>query len=564
MDFTMKNRLIVFLAMAAQMVVASAQEITYRILHETDTVMKCQLSGITLGTRDVRYYRYEYPSKDSDGKAVTISGVIVAPSDIVNGDTPCDGVILFNHPTIGNPSDAPSQGGLEAPSAMLASPLKPNYVMVMSDYIGYGSSIDHPICYLAGETNARNSLDGLLAARQLMADEEIPQGKYLFNVGYSQGGTESMYVAKLRDMEYKDKGITFDKTFVGGGMLDCEKAYAEYVQKDQCDAINDVAMFLISVNENFHLGIKYSDLFQEPLASNVAEVIRTKDKSVLSRIGVSSLDSLHQLLTPAYMNLQSPEAKALSAKLAEIKISNGWEPDPTQRYYMEHSRHDNYVPIQCARAMITWLRTKGYTPSLVPGKTNLQTNMMVFKLKHQQSGIVWAIQTMAAIQFWPVAYYEGGLNRYYYGVVRDLNLMKAIKLLESLGINLKKVSSNAPQFQTELAAAVSDGSIDANGSVSQLSRRAGFLEIIDQITSVLAKVDLTLADAYEMLDDSGITIADITDVVNYFSSSSSAPSLTPTEERTEAPVYLLRLYEETLAGWYLLGGYDVEYSSWGW
>jgi hypothetical protein len=75
---------------------------------------------------------------------------------------------------------------------------------------------------------------------------------------------------------------------------------------------------------------------------------------------------------------------------------------------------------------------------------------------------------------------------------------------------------------------------------------------------------LTLADAYEMLDDSGITIADITDVVNYFSSSSSAPSLTPTEECTEAPVYLLRLYEETLAGWYLLGGYDVEYSSWGW
>ena len=47
--------------------------------------------------------------------------------------------------------------------------------------------------------------------------------------------------------------ITFDKTFSGGGMLDCEEAYSAFVEKDQCDAINDVAMFLISVNENCHL-----------------------------------------------------------------------------------------------------------------------------------------------------------------------------------------------------------------------------------------------------------------------------------------------------------------------
>ena len=269
----MKRLSILLMLLITVVLTAGAQKMSYNILHEVDTTVQVKLSGINLGSRQVRYYRYEYPSKDTDGNGVTISGIIMAPTDIVDGSVPCDGVVLFNHPTIGDPSQAPSQGGLEGPSAMLANPLKPNYIIVMSDYIGYGSSIDHKICYLAGETNARNSLDGLLAARQLFEDKKIPQGKYLFNVGYSQGATESMYVAKLRDMEYKDKGITFDKTFVGGGMLDCEKAYSEYVKKDQCDAINDVAMFLISVNENFHVGIKYSDLFKEPLASNVEEVI---------------------------------------------------------------------------------------------------------------------------------------------------------------------------------------------------------------------------------------------------------------------------------------------------
>jgi hypothetical protein len=197
-----------------------------------------------------------------------------------------------------------------------------------------------------------------------------------------------MYIAKLRDMEYKDRGITFDKTFSGGGMLDCEKAYSTFVEKDQCDAINDVAMFLISVNENCHLGIDYHDLFQEPLASHVQEVIESKNKRVFSEIGVSQLDSLHQLLQPDYMNLRSDAAKNLLAKLAEIKITNGWVPDTTQNYYIEHSRHDNYVPIKCGRAIIPWLKDQGFKASLVPSKTRLQTNTIVFKLKHQPSAAV--------------------------------------------------------------------------------------------------------------------------------------------------------------------------------
>ena len=549
--------------------IAQAQDISYNILVERDTTVKTKLGGISFGSRDVKYIVYEYPSTDPDGQAVTISGVIMAPSDIVNGTTPCDGIVMFNHPTIGSLEDAPSQGGdgLEPFSLALSNPLKPNYIIIGSDYIGYGSSVSHPAAYLCGDTNARNCLDGLLAAQKLLDDKQISQGKYLFNVGYSQGGTESMFAAKLTDTVDKYKGIRFDKTFSGGGPLDYEVIYNAYVQRDDCDDLADVVFFIINVNENCHLGIDYAQLFKEPIASKAHEFFVTKDKDVVRSVGINDMKKLSEVLQPAYMDLNSDETKALRATLKSISVTEGWEPDITKRYYIEHSRHDNYVPIQSVRGIIPWMTEKGFKPTIVPGKSNLQTATLVFKLKHQQSGIVWAIQTLAAIQFWPVLYYEGEQNRYYHDVVHDLNLMKVVKTLESWGIDLRKMVSDAsaPAFIDAVKDGISDGSLDAEGTAGQLLNsplRANFLE---QLMDILAKLDLTLQDAYEMLSDSGISITDILEVYQYITSgtSSTAPEMT-LEQHVEAPLYLLRAYEQQLANWYLLGGFDVNYGTWGW
>ena len=555
------KRLILFLLVIVNFVLtAAAQSVDYKIISESDTKIKTRAGGVTLSSRDVRRYVYEYPSKDADGNAATISGVIMIPSDIVEGKTPCDGIMLFNRATLGSPDDAPSTGNAELLNGLIANPLKPNYILIMSDFIGYGSSIDKPSFYHSGDVNARNSLDGLLAARQLLTDKQIPIGKYLFNLGFSQGGSETLYVAKLRDMEYKDKGVTFDKTFAGGGPTDYVIAYKEYVKRDWCEDCKDVVMMLISAVENLHLNIDYKDLFKEPLASGAKEYVKTKKKSTLSDYGVSMEDSLSHLIQPAYMNIDSPEAKAFMAALERINLMNGWEPDLSQRYFIEHSRHDDFVPIQCVRAIIPWMKDKGFTPSLVPGKTNLQTNTLVFKLNHTVSAIVWLIQTVAAIQVWPVLYYEGGQNRYYHNVVKDLNVMKVIKTLESWGIDLRKIvkNSSAPQLVE-----------------SHRANRAGILAmlmgLVPGIKDALAKVDLTPEDAEEMLEDAGITLQDIVEVVTYFLlSPSDAPeadsvlSVYPLSEDVEAPVQLMRFYEQTLANWYMLGGINVDYEKWGW
>lgn len=532
----------ILLALLASVLANAAESVSYKIIYDRDTVVKTRVEGLSLSSRSVRRIIYEYPSKDADGKPATISGVMMIPSNIIEG-TPCDGIMLFNRATLSSPENCPSTGSQELINGLIANPLKPNYILVMSDFIGYGSSSQYPMFYQSGDVNARNSLDGLLAARQILTDEQLPQGKYLFNLGFSQGGSESLYVAKLRDMEYKDKGVTFTKTFAGGGPTDYTIAYREYVGKDWCEDCKDVVMMLISTVLNGRMNIEWKDLFKEPLASGVETFIKTKSKSTLSDYGVSMEDSLHNLLQPAYMDLETPQAKALMAQLEKINLMNGWEPDLTQKYFIEHSRHDNYVPIQCVRAIIPWMREKGFTPSFVPGKTNLQTNTMVFKLNHTLSAVVWLIQTVAAIQFWPVLYYEGEQNRYFHEVVGDMNIMKVIKTLEGWGIDLKKLVNEG-----ELA-----------------RRRANVFDLIPNIDEVLSKVDLTSKDLEEMCDDAGITQADLLLAFLYLKTGIGAREHAPAatvEQTVEAPLYLLRSYEQQLANWLLLAGYDVNYNLW--
>ncbi|MCR5579890.1 MAG: hypothetical protein K6F74_11920 [Prevotella sp.] len=557
----MKKATIILLALIASVLTSAAQEATYKIIAKADTTIKTKTGGVTLYSRDVRRYVYEYPSKDADGKPATISGVIIIPAEIADGTAPCDGIMLLNRATLSSIDDAPSTGNAQLLNGLIANPLKPNYILVMSDFIGYGSSKDYPSFYHSGDVNARNSLDGLLAAKQLLNDEAISQGKYLFNLGFSQGGSETLYVAKLRDMEYKDKGITFTKTFAGGGPTDYVVAYREYVERDWCEDCKDVVMMLISAVENLHLKIDYKDLFKEPLASGAKEYVKTKSKGTLGDYGVSMKDSLSHLIQPAYMNLESDEAKALIEELKKINLMNGWEPDTTQKYFIEHSRHDDFVPIQCVRAIIPWMKEKGFTPSLVPGKTNLQTNTLVFKLDHTSSAIVWLIQTIAAIEIWPVLYYEGEQNRYYHNVVKDLNVLKALKTLESWGIDLRKMINTSSARQRLETRAVNKAGILAT-----------IMELVPGIKDALGKVDLTPEDAEEMLEDAGVTLNDVLDVVAYilFSPQSSAAresgnitSSLSLEENVEAPLFLMRYYERQLANWFLLGGFDVEYDKWG-
>ena len=66
-----------------------------------------------------------------------------------------------------------------------------------------------------------------------------------------------------------------------------------------------------------------------------------------------------------------------------------------------------------------------------------------------------------------------------------------------------------------------------------------------------------------MCNDAGISQVDILMAYAYLMTEEAPAATTTLEERVEAPLFLLRSYEQTLANWFKLAGYDVNYELWG-
>jgi hypothetical protein len=301
-------------------------------------------------------------------------------------------------------------------------------------------------------------------------------------------------------------------------------------------------MAIVALNENYQLGLDYQKVFHEPLASNVKEWILDKKYTTAEINELIATDEMEDILQPDYLDLENEGTQVITRKMKELSLTDGWEPDTLNNYYLMHGRHDKAVPIQAARCIIPWMKEKGFRPSLLPGKTSLQTNYITIGLDHHAMAAVWFVQTAAAIQLWPVLYYEGEQNRYYRAVVQNLNLLRVVQLLEALGIDLRKAEGGESTGNTDI------------------------FETLAKFSDTLDKANLTIGDLLEMLDDSGITIVDILEVIAYL----NTPQATePAEARTavtvaDSPAALLRLYEKTLAAWLLMGGINVEYDRWAW
>ena len=163
--------------------------------------------------------------------------------------------------------------------------------------------------FAQGTPNAYATLDGLLAARQLLDKMGFDYGPLLFNVGYSSGGYDALIVQKVRDKEYADQ-VSFDKTFAGGSPSDICEAYRQYVILDET-AYNAVPLLImVCTKETQMLNIDYKDVFQPYICDRIDELILSKQYSswpVCDSIGREK--KIHEILSPTYCNLDSPESQ---------------------------------------------------------------------------------------------------------------------------------------------------------------------------------------------------------------------------------------------------------------
>lgn len=477
-------------------VVIDEQEIIYETM---DYVLnfEADVDGTPINLHQERpaiRMNFVYPSTDPDGEPITLSGSILIPQNIWTHEKPCQGVILYNHYTIFNRTEAPTRGFDTLEGMLLANPLNPDYILVESDFYGFGVTERFPQAFLQGTANAHASIDALLAARRLLDEMGFDYGPLTFNVGYSSGGFDALAVQKCRDMEYSDQ-ISFDKTFAGGSPSDVKECYRQYVQIDY-SAYNAVPLLLmVSTNDTQHMNLDYEDVFQPEVAALIDEYVQSKNYSSWPVCDIVGRDKMiHEILADDYCDLMSAKSMELQNLFEQLSIATGWTPDPSQRLYIFHSRADDYVPVQAARPILSYLKENGFHPNIIPGATNLQTNFVVPKLGHLSATLVYLVQTVAALKAWPVMYKDGQLNPVYQAIVSEKpSPVEVMRYLDSMGFDCRALIKRVIDLLSE----ISEGGVTLPVDPSVIE---------GSVNQALAQLGLTTEDILEMSADSGLDI----------------------------------------------------------
>lgn len=522
------------------------------ILHEVDTVWNFGYRGVNLASRQMHRIDIAYTSKDLQGNDVLLSGYVCIPQDVYSGEQPCDGILLYQHYRQLAFDCAPTRGFAEGEDLVMANPLKPNWIVVCSDFLGFGinenKGAGQVFCY--NDINGQASIDCLLAARKLLDSRNISQGKFLINAGYSSGGFDAIATQRVRDMKYRDQ-VKFDKTMVGGMPFNIMEVYYEYIRNKDKVAYDPIClpMVLDMFNRHGNLGYTYSDLFKEPLASNFQEWFRSGKVSKRDLLDKMKGMTLSDLIQDKFLSTDTEEFGKVKKLAEKNSMVNGWTPDSTQSYFSMHILRDSLVPPAAGRAFINFLsdftydngkKCEGFKKSVIPERTRLQTNYFLPLKEHSiEGGAIFYLTLAATLTATPILYYDGELNTHYADLIESATLMGIIRALESKGIDVKGAVKS-------LTSGIGSSSGASSGAM-------GFLEMLIQLESTLKGLGTSTAEVLLILNDCGIDLNDIQEVFAYLNSEpSSARKVTAdarSEEASTAEPFLTGFYQRYLIDW---------------
>lgn len=303
-------------------------------------------------------YNFIYPSKDPFGNPVMLSGTI-SMGEEVSPDVMGRGIVLYNHYTVNKASECPTQGDLLLQYLMLKYLLPSSrLIMVSADYYGFGSTSDKNQAYCLGGSNARASVDALIAARQLLKQEGFQWDENeLLNIGYSQGGQTAMAVVKLLTEEHPDIRIT--RTLAGGGPYDMVATYQNFVSTRQDDMPSTIIGVLLAFNEFYKLDNPRSSMFVEPTLSHIDEWVLSKQYGSLEIDALVDTTDLNAIITPPLFDLNSDISRGLTEALDKENLCKGWTPRKDEDILLIHHKNDGIVPVVNAEHLYAFLKDQG-------------------------------------------------------------------------------------------------------------------------------------------------------------------------------------------------------------
>ncbi|MBR1755463.1 MAG: hypothetical protein IJ739_02960 [Bacteroidaceae bacterium] len=295
-------------------------------------------------------YVFEYPSVDPWGNACTLSGVISVNKSLVKEDKPFNGIMLYNHFTIYETTQAPSRGAVEFPTG--AAGLT-NFIVVAPDYYGFGITEKEPQAYCISRANGRASLDAYLAAKRLIEDLKVKKGDDFILVGYSEGGQTSMGV--LREISERHPEVKVKRAFAGAGPYDINSMYDTLVQ-GYTEMPSTVCNVLWAYNHYFHLGYDIHDYLKGDVAEHFDEwFLSKKNKRIPLDEELIKTKKTSDFCTAAVLDNKSPLSGRFKAAFSEDALTRGWTPRSDLDVMLFHDTKDDVVPVENFYAMKQFL-----------------------------------------------------------------------------------------------------------------------------------------------------------------------------------------------------------------
>ena len=296
---------------------------------------------VTLLMCDVEVAAIEYTTTGADGSPITASGVIAMPQ----GTTSYDHLVSIQHGTL-NMEEAPSQQLFYY--EML--PVIRGHIIVMADYIGYGSSQtpdrQHP--YLHNQLTGTTCADMIEAAREYLQQKSLTETSDAVELmGYSQGGQASM--ATLLELEKRGLAESVRAVYAGGGPYDLEsilQAFLSYQDNPMPYARTGYAPYLIrGMVYGEQLSVSDENLYAPAvIEEGLNEMFSTRPLSEWHEaLGTDITQVIHPdfFAAPAFNG--NADVVAVIEALRKNSLINSSVP-PQVPVYLYHSPQDDFVP----------------------------------------------------------------------------------------------------------------------------------------------------------------------------------------------------------------------------
>ena len=338
---------------------------------------------------DLMNYVFNYPSVDPYGNPCTLSGVISVNKKLIEEDKPFNCILLYNHFTIYETTQAPSRGAIEFPSGAALT----DFIVVAPDYYGFGITEKEPQAYCISRANGRASLDAYLAAKRLIEDLNVKKNDDFVIAGYSEGGQTTMSV--LREISERHPEIKVKRAFVGDGPYDINSMY-DAIATGTTEMPSTVCNVLYAYNHFFRLGYDIHDYLKGDVAEHFDEwFLSKKNKRKALDEELIKTRKTSDICTEAVLDASSPLSLRFKAAFSEDALTSGWTPRSDFDVMLFHDTKDDVVPVENFYAMSQFLKDHGVKTEEFVGEYSSEVTKEAGFSNHETSALTFFLRIIA-------------------------------------------------------------------------------------------------------------------------------------------------------------------------